>query len=251
MSDNQEKGEGGCTVIQVDKIQTRTGKMTRGLLFWPTLENKQIRFFRCLLFLAARHSICSSSQPCWFTTATCTQDTSSRTAVARPRLTSPSALSGFGCQTTRCGKPACTRSCLPTLTCFSTRGCKDWTSFCTQKSNRQLWFPAIVMLKLQKVQGTFCYTADGEMKVTFWFWVQKEEDPNPSKHFDIWDKKEERLNITDAWSWCFFQFSGPQGVPGFCLVLHIMKRVWSRIFQNGLYLLHYSIPRSVCHLIWI
>lgn len=34
----------------------------------------------------------------------------------------------------------------------------------------------------ESVQGTFCYTDDGEMKVTFSFWVQKEEDPNPKEY---------------------------------------------------------------------
>lgn len=111
-------------------------------------------FFWSLLFLAALRSICSSSRLCWFTTATCTQDILSHTDVALPRLTLHSALSGFGCRTTRCKKPSCRRSCHPMLTCFSTRGCKDWTSLCTQKNNQQLcawsaWFLMFLTLKLQ------------------------------------------------------------------------------------------------------
>lgn len=221
------------------KYRPEQGKLSEGFYFDPHLKIKRDYSLLLLsLFLAALHSICSSSQPCWFTTATCTQDISSRTAVALPRLTSPSVLSGFGCRTTRCEKPACTRSCLPTLTCFSTSGCKDWTWFCTQKNNQQLWGSR----GSQRLWYSLCRISadDGETKVTFSFWVQKEEeeDPNPkeyglarfsswfgtcdlllfSKHFDIWDITEERLNIEDVWSRRFFQFSGPQGVPGFCLV---------------------------------
>ena len=79
----------------------------------------------------------SSSRPCWFTTVTCTQDISSRTAAAPPRSAAPppSAPSGSGCRTTRCEKPACTRCCLPTLTCSSTRECGGWTSLCAPRSN--------------------------------------------------------------------------------------------------------------------
>lgn len=108
------------------KYRPEQGKLSEGFYFDPHSKIKRdYSLLLMSLFLAALHSICSSSQPCWFTTVTCTQDILSRTAVAPPRLTSPSVLSGFGCRTTRCEKPACTRSCLPTLTCFSTSGCKD------------------------------------------------------------------------------------------------------------------------------
>lgn len=90
--------------------------------------------------LPVQQSIFSSSRLCWFTTVTCTQDISSHTAVALPRLVAlqPAALSGFGCRTTLWGKQACTRSCLPTLTCSSTSECGDWTSLCVQRSSRTL-----------------------------------------------------------------------------------------------------------------
>lgn len=89
-------------------------------------------------FLPALQSTFSSSRLCWFTTATCTQDISSRTAAAPPRLPQPSARSGCGCRTTRCEKPACTRCCLPTRTCSSTRESEDWTSLCARRSDRKL-----------------------------------------------------------------------------------------------------------------
>lgn len=88
--------------------------------------------------LPALQSTFSSSRLCWFTTATCTQDISSRTAAAPPRLPQPSARSGCGCRTTRCEKPACTRCCLPTRTCSSTRESEDWTSLCARRSDRKL-----------------------------------------------------------------------------------------------------------------
>lgn len=90
--------------------------------------------------LPVQQSIFSSSQLCWFTTVTCTQDISSHTAVALPRLAAlhPSALSGFGCPTTLFEKPACTRSCLPTLTCSSTSEWEDWTWLCAQSSSQTL-----------------------------------------------------------------------------------------------------------------
>lgn len=136
MSDNQERER---RVVQTDQ----NGEKCLEVLYFNKSRLKIERGGAKVLllfsfFLAALRSTCSSSRLCWFTTATCTQDISWHTGVALPRPTLPSALSGFGCRTTRCEKPACRRSCLPTLTCFSTRGCKDWTSLCTQKNNQQL-----------------------------------------------------------------------------------------------------------------
>lgn len=128
-------------------------------------------------FLPVLRSIFSSSWLCWFTTVTCTQDISSRTAVALPRLTAlhPSAPSGFGCQTTLCEKPACTRSCLPTLTCSSTRGCEDWAWLCAQKSSQKLaasqpdWPPPF-----QSDCHSCVYRSQhGYQQVTLWQWDQR------------------------------------------------------------------------------
>lgn len=155
MSDNLERER---RVVHVDKYRPEWWRLSQGFYFGKfhlTVERGGAQFLPLVsLFLAALHSICSSSRLCLFTTATCTQDILSRTDVALPRLTLPSALSGFGCPMTRCEKPACRRSCLPTLTCFSTRGCKDSTSLCTQKNNQRLckrsnWFPTFVTLELQ------------------------------------------------------------------------------------------------------
>lgn len=88
--------------------------------------------------LAAPRSTSSSWRLCWFTTATCTRDILSRTAAAqrRPAAPRPTAPSGSGCLTTLSAKPACARSCPPTLTCSSTRGWNDWASPWGQKSSR-------------------------------------------------------------------------------------------------------------------
>lgn len=77
--------------------------------------------------LPVLQSTYSSSRLCWFTTVTCTQDISSHTVAALRHLAPlrPSAPSGSGCRTTLCGKPACMRCCLLTLTCSSTRESED------------------------------------------------------------------------------------------------------------------------------
>lgn len=213
-----------------------TDQNRKSCLYFDTYLKIYIYYSYMSLFLAALRSICSSSQLCWFTMATCTQDISSRTAAALPRLTSPLARSGFGFRTTRCVRPACTRSCLPMPTCFSTRGCKGWTSFCTQKNNQQLCVVSgnCDSEAAELLQGTFC-SADGEEKM-FHFCIRREEEPNPKEygpavfytrfgtcnlllfntHFGIWGKKEEHLNtggtlpqpckISFIW-WHFFQIS--------------------------------------------
>lgn len=98
---------------------------------------------------SAPQSIYSSWRRCWFTTATCTQDTSSPTAAVLPRRAAPhrSAVSGSGCRTTRYGKPACRRCCLATHTCSSTRECdgqastNDRTSSLPDRLLPFLWRP--------------------------------------------------------------------------------------------------------------
>lgn len=90
--------------------------------------------------LPVLQSTFSSSWLCWFTTVTCTQDILSRTAAALAHLAAHrlSAPSGYGCRTTLYEKPACTRYCLPTLTCSSTRESEDRTLFCALRSNQKL-----------------------------------------------------------------------------------------------------------------
>lgn len=180
MSDNQEWEH---RVTHADIHSPEWWKLSQGFYFGKfhlKIERGGASFpLLVSLFLAALRSICSNSWLCWFTMATCTQDISSRTDVALPRLTLPSALSGFGCRTTRCEKPACRRSCLPTLTCFSTRGCKDWTLLCTQKNNQQHlghW-----SCRINAGNSLLCGWQRNEETV-FWFWVQMEQAPNPKEY---------------------------------------------------------------------
>lgn len=91
-------------------------------------------------FLPVLQSTFSSSWLCLFTMATCTRDILSPTAAAPPRPAAlhSSAPSGCGCQTTRCAKPACTRCCLPTLTCSFMREFEGSASPCHQRSSQKL-----------------------------------------------------------------------------------------------------------------
>ena len=118
--------------------------------------------------LPALQSTFSSSRLCWFTTVTCTQDISSRTAAALPRLPQPSARSGCGCRTTRCEKPACTRCCLPTRTCSSTRESEDRTSLCARRSDQKL--PASQPDWLQPLQSDChsCTSVTNSWILTLW-----------------------------------------------------------------------------------
>lgn len=123
-------------------------------------------------FLPVLQSTFSSSRRCWFTTVTCTQDISSPTAAVPPHLAAlrPSAASGCGCQTIRYAKPACTRCCLPTLTCSFTREFEGLASLCSQSSNQRLaaWMTSAfpVTLSHSMWQGTARLPTGGFVNMT-------------------------------------------------------------------------------------